>query len=62
MGIVHGDLLVYRDGVEIFMLIYIYIGCGPLPVTVANESLEESPTKHVIILVVTVTVRGLHLM
>ena len=27
----------------------------PLPVTVANKSLEEFPTKHVIILVVTVT-------
>ena len=31
-----------------------YVGCGPRPVTVANEGLEESPTKHVIILVVTV--------
>ena len=39
-------------------LIYIYIGCGPLLLTVANGGLQESPTKHVIILVVTVTGRG----
>ncbi len=36
----------------------IFIGCGPLPVTLANEGLQESPTKDVIIPVVTVTGRG----
>ncbi len=36
----------------------IYIGLSPLPVTVANEGLQGSPTKHVIILVVSVTGRG----
>ncbi len=38
----------------------IYLGCGPLPVTVGNEGLYGFPTKHVIILVVTVTGRGPH--
>ena len=33
----------------------IYIGCGPLPVTVANEGLWGFPTTNVRILVVTVT-------
>ena len=36
----------------------IYVGYGPLPVTVESEGQQESPTKHVIILVVTVTRRG----
>ena len=38
----------------------IYVGCGPLPVTVGNEGLWESPIKNVMILVVTVTGRGPH--
>ena len=37
-----------------------YFGYGPLTVTVVNEGLQGSPTKNVIILVVTVTVRGPH--
>ena len=36
----------------------LYIGYGPLSATVESEGQEESPTKHVIILVVTVTGRG----
>ena len=36
----------------------VYLGLSPLPVTVANEGLYGSPTKNVIILVVTVTGRG----
>ena len=42
--------------------IYIYIGCGPLTVTVVNEGLEGSPdpTKCNSDLLVTVTVRGPH--
>ena len=36
----------------------VYLGCGPLPVTVVNEGLQGSPTENVIILVVTVTGRG----
>ena len=36
---------------------FIYLGLSPLPVTVANEGLLGSPTKNVIILVVTVTGR-----
>ena len=35
-----------------------YIGCGPLPLTVANKSLQESPIKNVIILVVTGILAG----
>ncbi len=34
------------------------VGCPPLPVTVANEGLQGSPTKNVTILVVTVTGQG----
>ncbi len=36
----------------------VFLGLSPLPVTVANEGLYGSPTKNVIILVVTVTGRG----
>ena len=36
----------------------LYFGCGPLTVTVVNEGLQGSPTKNVIILVVTVTYLG----
>ena len=36
----------------------LYVGYGPLPVTVESEGQQESRTKHVIILVVTVTGRG----
>ena len=32
-----------------------YFGLSPLPVTVANEGLQGSPTKNIIILVVTAT-------
>ena len=46
---------------ELFIVFYpitIGIGLSPLPVTVANEGLQGSPTKNIIILVVTVTGRG----
>ena len=36
----------------------IFFGLSPLPVTVANEGLSGSPTKNIIILVVTVTGGG----
>ena len=36
----------------------VYIGLSPFPLIVANESLEESPTKHETILVVTITGKG----
>ena len=52
-GIILGDFL------EIFDILS-YVGYGPLTVTVGNEGLWGSPTKNVIILVVTVTVRGPH--
>ena len=40
--------------------ITLYLGCGPLTVTVGNEGLEGFPAENVIILMVTVTVRGPH--
>ncbi len=40
---------------------YMYkLGVAPLRVTVANEGLKGSPTKHVVILVVTANGRGPH--
>ena len=35
-----------------------YVGLSPLPVTVANEGLEGSPTENIMILVGTVTGQG----
>ena len=35
----------------LFLVGLLYIGCGPLPVTVANEGLWKAPTKYVRILV-----------
>ena len=39
---------------------YMYIGCGPHTVSVESEGLQGFATKHVIILVVTVTRRWPH--
>ena len=44
-----------------YLMITVFVGCDPLPVTVGpHKSLEEFLTKHVIILVVTVTGKGPH--
>lgn len=52
---------VLRSDLNDYLMITVFVGCDPLPVTVGpHKSLEEFPNKHVIILVVTVTGKGPH--
>ncbi len=48
------------SGAKLLVSGRVYLGSTPHPVTVANEGLQGSPTKNVIILVGTVTGRGPH--